>query len=99
MFARLRLSPPASSSTLENWAREFANFCPDIDVQTYYGTQAERRELADNLLDDDEVEVVLTTYAIAAGTNKDDKRFLRKMDFKASRLSCPSRASGRDAGG
>ncbi|KAL7411147.1 SNF2 family N-terminal domain-containing protein [Mrakia frigida] len=72
------------SSTLENWAREFERFCPDIEVQTYYGSQTERAELGYQLVRDENVEVVLTTYTIASGTNKDDKKFFRKMGFQTA---------------
>jgi len=84
---KLTFSIHISSSTLENWAREFQRFCPDIEVQTYYGTQADRAELGYQLVRDENVEVVLTTYTIASGTNKDDKKFFRKMGFQVSRPS------------
>lgn len=75
------------SSTLENWAREFARFCPSIEVQTYYGSQAERFELGAQFLADDELDVVLTTYQIASGTNKDDRKFLKRMKFQVRSLT------------
>lgn len=70
------------SSTLENWAREFARFCPTLEVQTYYGSQAERFELSSQFLNDNSLDVVLTTYQIASGTNKDDRKFLKRMKFQ-----------------
>lgn len=35
---------------------------------------------------------MLTTYAIASGTNKDDKRFFKKMGFQV-RANLPRKAS------
>ena len=32
-------------AVLDNWAREFARFAPDIPVVTYYGTKEERAEI------------------------------------------------------
>lgn len=85
---------------MENWAREFQRFCPDIDVQTYYGSLTERAELSRDLLRDEDVEVVLTTYAIASGTNKDDKRFFKKMGFQVSQCSLRGRSeTGADLSG
>ena len=31
-------------AVLDNWAKEFARFAPDIPVVTYYGTKEERAE-------------------------------------------------------
>ncbi|CED82045.1 SNF2 family DNA-dependent ATPase [Phaffia rhodozyma] len=72
------------ASTLENWAREFNKFCPSIEVQTYYGPAGERRDLAYQFMEDENLDVVITTYQIAAGSNKDDKKFLKKMGFKSA---------------
>lgn len=68
-----------SASTLENWTREFAKFAPDIDVQTYYGSQKERAELRRDLQDrfaDGELEVVLASYTQVQAP--DDLKFFRK---------------------
>jgi SWI/SNF-related matrix-associated actin-dependent regulator 1 of chromatin subfamily A len=78
------------ASTLENWAREFQKFAGDnVRVQTYYGPQAERREHADDMLaaDEGEIDVVITTYQIATGSSKDDKKFLKKMAFEVCTTS------------
>lgn len=68
-----------SASTLENWIREFDKFCPDIDVQTYYGTQGERAQLRDDLkrrARAGTLEVVLASYTQVAAA--DDLHFFRK---------------------
>jgi SWI/SNF-related matrix-associated actin-dependent regulator 1 of chromatin subfamily A len=71
---------------LENWIREFEKFCPDIDVQTYYGTQSERAMLRDDLkrrFRSDRLEVVLASYTQVASA--DDLHFFRKkIQFKVS---------------
>lgn len=67
------------SSTLENWVREFQKFSPDIDVRTYYGSQNERFDLREEYMQmaqDDELEVLLTTYDMA--WKPDDNKFLRR---------------------
>lgn len=71
------------SSVLENWNREFKLFAPKIYVRSYYGNQNERRELRDELKNDKDLNVVLTTYDIAAGSDLDHK-FLRKQNFNVS---------------
>lgn len=76
-----------SSSTLENWVREFEKFTTDISVVTYYGSMEERLELRRTFpgrAEDGELDVVLTTYDMA--WKHDDQRFLRKkMSFVVSR--------------
>ncbi|WVQ92027.1 hypothetical protein IAS59_005835 [Cryptococcus gattii] len=72
------------ASTLENWTREFRRFAPDIDVQTYYGSQAERAGLRSDLKAQfrrGELEVVLASYTQM--TSADDLSFFRKkIDFE-----------------
>ncbi|GMK59087.1 hypothetical protein CspeluHIS016_0701020 [Cutaneotrichosporon spelunceum] len=72
------------ASTLENWTREFERFAPDIDVQTYYGSQAERAGLRDDLKRQfraGDLEVVLASYTQVAA--KDDLSFFRrKIQFE-----------------
>jgi SWI/SNF-related matrix-associated actin-dependent regulator 1 of chromatin subfamily A len=76
----------SSASTLENWIREFDKFCPDIDVQTYYGSQAERAALRDDLkrrYRSGQLEVVLASYTQVAAA--DDLHFFRKkITFEVS---------------
>lgn len=67
------------ASTLENWMREFQKFCPDIIVQAYYGSQREREELRYEL-QDQEFDVLVTTYNLATGAAPDFK-FLRSQPF------------------
>ncbi|WRT65569.1 uncharacterized protein IL334_002514 [Kwoniella shivajii] len=67
------------ASTLENWTREFDRFAPSVDVQTYYGSQAERASLRDDLkrrFRSGRLEVVLASYTQVAAP--DDLSFFRK---------------------
>nr|XP_019012216.1 uncharacterized protein I206_03060 [Kwoniella pini CBS 10737]OCF50997.1 hypothetical protein I206_03060 [Kwoniella pini CBS 10737] len=67
------------ASTLENWTREFARFAPSVDVQTYFGSQAERAGLRDELkrrFRSGKLEVVLASYTQVAAA--DDLSFFRK---------------------
>ncbi|KAK7057137.1 ATP-dependent helicase fft2 [Favolaschia claudopus] len=76
------------SSTLENWCREFARFAPSLAVQTYYAGKEERAELRQMLLDtqrctsqDDEGwDVLITTYNLAQGDDR-DRKFFRKIEW------------------
>ncbi|EJT46430.1 chromosome organization and biogenesis -related protein [Trichosporon asahii var. asahii CBS 2479] len=72
------------ASTLENWTREFERFAPDINVDTYYGSQAERVELRSELKHKfraGKLEVVLASYTQV--TSHDDLSFFKKkIDFK-----------------
>ncbi|KAL8280771.1 hypothetical protein RQP46_006775 [Phenoliferia psychrophenolica] len=70
------------SSTLENWMREFSVFAPSLVVQSYYGSQAERQEIRQELREMEDLDVVLTTYNIATSSPEDQKFLKRKMDFK-----------------
>ncbi|KAG0043707.1 hypothetical protein BGZ83_011115 [Gryganskiella cystojenkinii] len=69
------------SSTLSNWLREFEKFCPQLDVRSYYGSQAEREELRHELEEDPSYDVVVTTYTVATG-NVDERKFLNRRGFK-----------------
>lgn len=68
----------APSSVLENWDREFRFFAPTINVRKYYGSMKERVELREELSEDPDLEVILTTYDMAAG-GPQDHTFLRKF--------------------
>ncbi|KAF8070494.1 SNF2 family N-terminal domain-containing protein [Lyophyllum atratum] len=76
------------SSTLENWCREFARFAPSIAVQTYYAGKGERIELRQTLIDsqrcrsanDEGWEVLITTYNLAQGDDR-DRKFFRRIDW------------------
>ncbi|KAG9085513.1 hypothetical protein FS749_004362 [Ceratobasidium sp. UAMH 11750] len=80
------------SSTLENWAREFAKFAPSIRVATYYGSQKDRAGFREEYkragrraermgVDKDDVDpgwdVLITTYQLAQGAEP-DRKFLSK---------------------
>lgn len=66
-------------STLENWLREFQNFSPELKVMPYYGSQAERPTLQQDIEDSfGEIDVVVTTYDMTV--KPDDNRFLRKLE-------------------
>ncbi|KAJ0343808.1 hypothetical protein COL26b_008198 [Colletotrichum chrysophilum] len=59
-WPNLVVVPP---STFSNWKVEFERFAPDLSVLSYQGSQAQRREAADEMLEDPEAyHVVLTTY-------------------------------------
>ncbi|MCJ1289704.1 hypothetical protein MMC34_001237 [Xylographa carneopallida] len=65
-------------STLENWLREFQNFCPALDVMPYYAGKNERPEIQDEILDRAELpNVIITTYGIAKVP--EDNKFLRRL--------------------
>ncbi|KLO15390.1 hypothetical protein SCHPADRAFT_849585 [Schizopora paradoxa] len=75
------------SSTLENWLREFQRFAPKIAVQPYYADKNDRPQLRENLLetrvgglDQDPWEVLITTYNLAVGDEK-DRKFFRRIDW------------------
>ena len=74
----LIIVPP---STLENWLREFNNFSPNLAVEPYYGSQAERAEIADRILGDrlgsNGVNVVISTYDFAG--KPVDNKFMRRL--------------------
>ncbi|KAF9879792.1 hypothetical protein CkaCkLH20_02603 [Colletotrichum karsti] len=59
-WPNLVVVPP---STFSNWMAEFERFAPDLSVLPYQGSQAHRREMAVEMLDNQEdYHVVLTTY-------------------------------------
>lgn len=67
------------ASTLENWTREFERFAPEINVQTYYGSQSERHGLRTDLkkaFRNGTLEVVLASYTQVQA--KDDLSFFKK---------------------
>ncbi|KAI9491570.1 SNF2 family N-terminal domain-containing protein [Zychaea mexicana] len=73
------------TSTLDNWLREFERFCPDLNVYGYYGTQAERFDMREELMDEEtkgDYQVIVTTYTVATG-NVDDRKFLRRLKCKS----------------
>jgi len=68
------------SSTLENWLREFANFCPELKVEPYYGSQKDRPMMREMLRKNRSWNVLVTTYQLATG-DKNDRGFLKSMKF------------------
>ncbi|ORZ18553.1 SNF2 family N-terminal domain-domain-containing protein [Absidia repens] len=71
------------SSTLDNWMREFERFCPDLEVRCYYGSQNERQDQQEDIMDDrEDIHAVVTTYAIATG-RIEDRNFLRRLRCKS----------------
>ncbi|KIP08428.1 hypothetical protein PHLGIDRAFT_69414 [Phlebiopsis gigantea 11061_1 CR5-6] len=72
------------SSTLENWLREFQRFAPSLSVRAYYAGKDERAELRQDILDtqrsednEDGWEILVTTYNLAQGDDRDRKFFRR----------------------
>ncbi|KAF5321430.1 hypothetical protein D9619_001754 [Psilocybe cf. subviscida] len=76
------------SSTLENWCREFEKFAPSLNIQTYYADKNDRPLLRQSLIDSqrcntgepDHWEVLITTYNLAQGDEK-DRKFFKKIDW------------------
>jgi len=73
------------ASTLENWIREFGKFAPEIDVDSYYGSQGERAALRDDLkrkFRSGNLQVVLASYTQMV--SHDDLSFFRKkIEFQS----------------
>jgi SWI/SNF-related matrix-associated actin-dependent regulator of chromatin subfamily A containing DEAD/H box 1 len=65
------------SSVLENWCREFENFCPGLSFLAYSGSQQQRDELR-RTMEKDKPYVVITTYSYAS--QKDDRKFLTRLE-------------------
>ncbi|KAF8521260.1 SNF2 family N-terminal domain-containing protein [Hysterangium stoloniferum] len=68
------------SSTLENWIREFMRFAPSLDVRAYYGSLKDRVQLRQDLRSE-EWDVLVTTYALAQGDER-DRKFFRKYEWQ-----------------
>ncbi|KAH7025547.1 putative SNF2 family helicase/ATPase [Macrophomina phaseolina] len=70
------------NSTLENWLREFDKFTEKkLRVEPYYGGQSERAGLRDAIMNSkDEIDVVITTYSTMGSSDKNDLKFLRRLD-------------------
>ena len=72
------------SSTLGNWEREISLWCPSLEQISYSGSAKERRMLQYDIMDSN-VNVIITTYAMATGAPEDRRfldlivRFLRKL--------------------
>ncbi|KAJ6648406.1 Enhancer trap locus like 1 (Etl-1) [Pseudolycoriella hygida] len=72
------------SSTLDNWAQEFAKWCPSLVVEKYYGPAEERRSLRIKYVKTklEGVDVLLTTYHTVSSTPEERKMFrVTKMHY------------------
>ena len=69
------------SSTMDNWQKELATWCPAIKVLNYYGSQDERRHMRLQIVQEQvEYDVILTTYNMVISSS-DDRVLFRKLDF------------------
>jgi SWI/SNF-related matrix-associated actin-dependent regulator 1 of chromatin subfamily A len=84
----------APASVLSNWAREFENFAPHLNVIKYHGSQAERREQQEQLrphlagreasrrlLGVEPIDVILAPITYFQKEKSDDRSFLRKFNY------------------
>ncbi|KIM38257.1 hypothetical protein M413DRAFT_447993 [Hebeloma cylindrosporum] len=62
-------------STLQNWAREFANWTPDFNIVTLTGTKDERAEIIATRLIPQDFEVCITTYEMCLIEQSPLKKF------------------------
>ena len=76
------------TSTAENWAREFAEWCPSLVCEKYVGTESERAQLREQLRCGGRSgcgwDVVITTYSLFerdSSSAKEDRSFLNKQRF------------------
>lgn len=69
------------SSTMDNWQKEFALWCPNIKLLNYYGSQDERRHMRLQIVHEQvDYDVILTTYNMVI-SSPDDRVLFRKLDF------------------
>lgn len=69
------------ASTLDNWEREFDNWCPDIKLLQYYGTQEHRAQIRYFVArNPNEIDVILTTYNVAQ--NPEDRKLFKRLPFE-----------------
>ncbi|EPY50057.1 helicase SWR1 [Schizosaccharomyces cryophilus OY26] len=69
------------SSTLENWLRELARFCPRLRVEPYYGSQQERADIREAIEENNVAyDILVTTYQLAT-SSKEDRSFLKHQNF------------------
>ncbi|KAJ3111682.1 hypothetical protein HDU96_005466 [Phlyctochytrium bullatum] len=68
-----------TAQVIKNWIREVEKWCPSLEAVAYYGSQAERAELREEIYENNP-DIVVTTYNVATG-QKEDKSFLRKHGF------------------
>ncbi|MCP9258179.1 SWI/SNF-related matrix-associated actin-dependent regulator of chromatin subfamily A [Dirofilaria immitis] len=65
------------SSTIENWLSEFSKWSPKINIITYYGSIADRRQLR-YMATDKNIDVLLTTYNMV-GSKTEDRKFFKRF--------------------
>jgi SWI/SNF-related matrix-associated actin-dependent regulator 1 of chromatin subfamily A len=69
------------SSTMENWQKELALWCPDLKVLNYYGSQDERRHMRLQIVQEAvQFDIILTTYNMVI-SSADDRVLFRKLEF------------------
>ncbi|KAI8498571.1 ATP-dependent helicase smarcad1 [Branchiostoma belcheri] len=69
------------SSTLDNWVRELALWCPDLKVLIYYGNQLDRQAMRDDILEGvEDFHVLVTTYQCCVGSAT-DRTLFKKVQF------------------
>ncbi|XP_070191467.1 SWI/SNF-related matrix-associated actin-dependent regulator of chromatin subfamily A containing DEAD/H box 1B-like isoform X2 [Littorina saxatilis] len=70
------------SSTIENWLREMALWCPALGVIVYYGSPEERRATRHSIMYEgrENFHVLLTTYNMATG-GVEDRSLFKKFQF------------------
>ncbi|KAM4809995.1 SWI/SNF-related matrix-associated actin-dependent regulator of chromatin subfamily A containing DEAD/H box 1 [Rhinophrynus dorsalis] len=70
------------ASTLDNWIREFNQWCPDMNILLYYGSQEERKHLRYDILNKVvEFNVIVTTYNSAI-SSAEDRSLFRRLKLK-----------------
>jgi SNF2 family DNA or RNA helicase len=72
------------ATALENWVREFSEWCPSLNVSMYHGSAKEREQLRKQLIPKEggpcSFDVIITTYNLCI--NKVDRvKFFKKFDF------------------
>ena len=73
----------APVSTLENWTREIALWCPALTCVKYHGSEAERDEIRQTVKENGTPHVVVcsfTTFSSSGASAPLDQKFLRKLD-------------------
>ncbi|RPD53898.1 hypothetical protein L227DRAFT_589139 [Lentinus tigrinus ALCF2SS1-6] len=84
-------------AVLDNWAREFERFAPDIPVVTYYGTKEERHEIRRTQMVMDAVD--REYYRVATGSAAEAAAAASKSKGKGKgKRKTPARGRGRGRG-
>eukprot|EP00954_Amorphochlora_amoebiformis_P027348 1384979-Amorphochlora_amoeboformis.AAC.1 len=75
----------APTSVLENWLRECQKILPDLRVEKYHGTQNDRLELQETLMDENGeplFDILLTTYSIFQNSSASaDRKWVKDCKF------------------